>query len=63
MKTNKGFTLIEMMILFAIMGIMGIMVTVALSHHQESKKSQLPKQKTEQVIEKKEDTNETVKDI
>jgi type II secretory pathway pseudopilin PulG len=60
MKTTKGFTLIEMMILFTIMG---IIVTVALSHYQESKKSQLPKQKTEQVIEKKEDTNETVKDI
>ena len=59
MKTTKGFTLIEMMILFTIMG---IIVTVALSHYQESKKSQLPKQKTEQVIEKKEDTNETVKD-
>jgi type II secretory pathway pseudopilin PulG len=61
MKTTKGFTLIEMMVLFAIMG---IMVTVALSHYQESKKSQLPKQKTEQVIDKKkEHTNETVKDI
>jgi type II secretory pathway pseudopilin PulG len=49
-----------MMIVFAIIG---IMVAVALPNYQESKKSQLPKQKTEQVIEKKKDSEETVKDI